>query len=96
MVRSTKVRVALHKANTKLSPSASPTSSAQARNRADHRHHALDALVVALAHPGYTQRLSRWFQLKDDPARPPLPELPPPFKDDRTALGAGGGGRALA
>lgn len=53
------------------------------KTRADHRHHAIDALVAALAHPGYTQRLSRWFQARD--AEPPLPEpeLTPPFPNVR-------------
>jgi CRISPR-associated endonuclease Csn1 len=54
------------------------------KTRADHRHHAIDALVVALAHPGYTQILSRFFQQKDDPSRPPPPALEPPFADVRT------------
>lgn len=53
------------------------------KTRADHRHHAIDALVAALAHPGYTQRLSRWFQQKDDPGQPPPPALEPPFPDVR-------------
>jgi CRISPR-associated endonuclease Csn1 len=53
------------------------------KTRADHRHHAIDALVVALAHPGYTQVLSRFFQQKDDPSRPPPPALDPPFPDVR-------------
>ncbi len=53
------------------------------KTRADHRHHAIDALVAALAHPGYTQRLSRWFQQKDDPRQPPPPALDPPFPDVR-------------
>ncbi len=53
------------------------------KTRADHRHHAIDALVVALAHPGYTQTLSLFFQQKDDPSRPPPPALDPPFPDVR-------------
>lgn len=47
------------------------------KTRADHRHHAIDALVVACTHPGITQRLSRYFQAKDDPAAPPLVLDPP-------------------
>ncbi|MFN3370900.1 MAG: type II CRISPR RNA-guided endonuclease Cas9 [Sphingomonadaceae bacterium] len=54
------------------------------KTRADHRHHAIDALVAALAHPGYTQRLANWFQQKDDPLRPAPPALDPPFADIRT------------
>lgn len=54
------------------------------KTRADHRHHAIDALVVALAHPGYTQRLSRWFQARDAATPQPEPALDPPFADVRT------------
>lgn len=53
------------------------------KTRADHRHHAIDALVVALAHPGYTQRLSRWFQARDAATQQPEPPLEPPFPDVR-------------
>jgi len=53
------------------------------KTRADHRHHAIDALVVALAHPGYTQRLSRWFQARDAATPQPEPALDPPFADVR-------------
>lgn len=53
------------------------------KTRADHRHHALDALVVALAHPGYTQRLSRWFQARDAATPQPEPPLEPPFPNVR-------------
>jgi CRISPR-associated endonuclease Csn1 len=53
------------------------------KTRADHRHHAIDALVVALAHPGYTQRLSRWFQARDAATPQPEPPLDPPFADLR-------------
>lgn len=53
------------------------------KTRADHRHHALDALVVALAHPGYTQQLSRWFQARDSVQAIPEPVLDPPLPDVR-------------
>lgn len=51
------------------------------KNRADHRHHAIDALVVACAHPGMTQKLSSYWQAKDDPraAGPEKPKLNPPW-----------------
>lgn len=52
------------------------------KTRADHRHHAIDALVVACAHPGMTQRLSAYWQAKDDPAAP-RPHLPPPWANIR-------------
>ncbi len=35
------------------------------KNRADHRHHAIDALVVACAHGGYANKLSRYLQEHD-------------------------------
>ncbi len=62
-----------------------------AKTRADHRHHAIDALTVACTHPGITQRLSRYWQDKDDP-RAPQPHLPPPWPsirgDAETAVAA--------
>lgn len=48
------------------------------KTRADHRHHAVDALTVACAHPGMTARLSGYWQAKDD-TRAPRPHLPPPW-----------------
>lgn len=48
------------------------------KTRADHRHHAIDALTVACTHPGMTARLSGYWQAKDDP-RAPRPSLPPPW-----------------
>lgn len=58
------------------------------KTRADHRHHAVDALVAALAHPGYTQRLSRWFQARDAATPQPEPALEPPFPDVRAQAGS--------
>ena len=49
------------------------------KTRADHRHHAIDALTVACCHPGMTQKLSRYWQEEDDP-RAPQPNLPPPWE----------------
>lgn len=48
------------------------------KTRADHRHHAVDALVVSCAHPGMTNKLSRYWQLRDDP-RAKKPTLAPPW-----------------
>lgn len=48
------------------------------KTRADHRHHAIDALTVACTHPGMVNRLSRYWQAKDDP-RAERPSLPPPW-----------------
>lgn len=48
------------------------------KTRADHRHHAMDALVVACTDPGITHRLSRYWQQRDDPAAQ-RPRLPPPW-----------------
>lgn len=52
------------------------------KTRADHRHHAVDALTVACCHPGMTQKLSRYWQEEDDPRRP-QPHLPPPWETIR-------------
>ena len=52
------------------------------KTREDHRHHSIDALAVACAHPGMTQNLSRYWQVRDlerkkNPAtRKPRLELP--------------------
>ena len=53
------------------------------KTRADHRHHAIDALTVACCHPGMTQKLSRYWQEEDDP-RAPQPHLPPPWDTIRS------------
>ena len=52
------------------------------KTRADHRHHAIDALTVACCHPGMTQKLSRYWQQEDDP-RARQPHLPPPWETIR-------------
>ena len=52
------------------------------KTRADHRHHAIDALVVACAHPGMTQRLSNYWQARERPGvKRPL--LSPPWETVR-------------
>ena len=48
------------------------------KTRADHRHHAVDALTVACCHPRVTQQLARYWQNKDNPAAN-KPHLPPPW-----------------
>ena len=54
------------------------------KTRADHRHHAIDALTVACCHPGMTQKLSRYWQEKEeDDRRAPQPYLPPPWETIR-------------
>ncbi|WP_349368283.1 type II CRISPR RNA-guided endonuclease Cas9 [Salinarimonas sp.] len=52
------------------------------KTRADHRHHAIDALVVACASPGATQRLAGYWTQKEDP-RAARPHLPPPWPEIR-------------
>ncbi len=52
------------------------------KTRADHRHHAVDALAVACAHPGMTQRLSRYWQDEGNPVAQ-RPHLPPPWPSIR-------------
>ena len=53
------------------------------KTRADHRHHAIDALTVACCHPGMTQKLSRHWQEEDDPRAQP-PKLSPPWETIRS------------
>ena len=53
------------------------------KTRADHRHHAIDALTVACCHPGMTQKLSRYWQEEDDPCTK-QPSLPPPWETIRS------------
>lgn len=48
------------------------------KSRDDHRHHAVDALTVACTHPGMTEKLSRYWQDKDNP-RAREPQLLPPW-----------------
>ncbi len=48
------------------------------KTRADHRHHAVDALVVACTHPGVTNMLSRYWQAKDDTKTAASAPVPPP------------------
>ena len=52
------------------------------KTRSDHRHHAIDALVVACAHPGMTNRLSRYWQAMERPDVP-RPILRPPWETIR-------------
>jgi CRISPR-associated endonuclease Csn1 len=52
------------------------------KTRADHRHHAIDALVVACTDPGVTNRLSRYWQQRDDP-RVQSPKLDKPWANIR-------------
>ncbi len=50
--------------------------------RSDHRHHAVDAAVVAMTGQGHLQRLAH---VKFDPRRPELPPPWPSFRDDLAA-----------
>ena len=53
------------------------------KTRANHCHHAIDALTVACCHPGMTQQLSQHWQQEDDP-RAPQPHLSPPWETIRS------------
>lgn len=55
------------------------------KTRADHRHHAIDALVVACAHGGYVKRLSDWFAAAERHEKPHLPEPWPTIRHDAEA-----------
>ena len=50
--------------------------------RSDHRHHAIDALVVACVHSGMTNRLSRYWQARERP-EVQRPLLQPPWETIR-------------
>lgn len=52
------------------------------KTRADHRHHAIDALVVGCAHPGLTNVLARFWKWRENPSVE-APELPPPWPEIR-------------
>lgn len=56
------------------------------KTRADHRHHAIDAIVVACTGPGMINRLSRYWQAEDDPKRQ-APQLDPPWPTIRADAG---------
>lgn len=51
--------------------------------RADHRHHAIDALTVACAHPGMTQKLAGYWQ-SGESSGAEQPQLPQPWETIRT------------
>lgn len=59
-------------------------SSSTKKTRDDHRHHAIDALVVACTRTGITQRLSRYWRERDFEAI--QPEFPPPWASIRNDL----------
>jgi CRISPR-associated endonuclease Csn1 len=52
------------------------------KTRADHRHHAIDALVVACCHLDMTKKLARYWQAKDNPPTWE-PRLSPPWETIR-------------
>ena len=58
------------------------------KTRSDHRHHAIDALAVACAHPGMTQKLSRYWQVRESQIKKNLaahkPRLDRPWETIRT------------
>ena len=54
------------------------------KTRDDHRHHAIDAFVVACIDPGITQRLSRYYKQIETNIRSAV--LEPPWQGARTEL----------
>lgn len=48
----------------------------QGKNRSDHRHHAVDALVVALTTRAFVKRLADWHKLRETGVRPPQLDAP--------------------
>jgi CRISPR-associated endonuclease Csn1 len=58
------------------------------KNREDHRHHAVDALVVACTHPGVTKALSDYWSRRDGPdGAGSKPTLLPPWPSIRADAG---------
>jgi len=55
------------------------------KTRADHRHHAVDALAVACAGPAVVKRLSDYFADEERSVKPHLPEPWPSIRLDATA-----------
>ncbi len=49
------------------------------KNRADHRHHAVDALVVACCAPAMTTALSEYFKEREDHPEKGKPQILPPW-----------------
>lgn len=58
------------------------------KTRADHRHHAVDALAVACAHGGYAQKLAAYFKDERQGRNPHLPEPWPTIRRDAEAATA--------
>jgi CRISPR-associated endonuclease Csn1 len=52
------------------------------KTRADHRHHAIDAVTVACAHGGYAQRLAAYFKEESEGRTPHLAEPWPTIRAD--------------
>jgi CRISPR-associated endonuclease Csn1 len=48
----------------------------EGKTRADHRHHAIDALTAALTTRAFVKRLSDWYQVREIGVRPPKFERP--------------------
>jgi CRISPR-associated endonuclease Csn1 len=55
------------------------------KTRADHRHHAVDALAVACANPAYVKRLSDYYKNEERGLKPHLPEPWSTIRQDATA-----------
>jgi CRISPR-associated endonuclease Csn1 len=53
------------------------------KTRADHRHHAVDALTVACTHPGMTSRISQYWAAREN-IRTQKPLLAPPWQTIRS------------
>ena len=55
------------------------------KTRADHRHHAVDALAVACTSPAFVKRLSDYYRDEEQKKNPKLPEPWPTIRQDATA-----------
>lgn len=60
----------------------------ETKTRADHRHHAVDALAVALTSRSFVKRLADWHKVRETGARPP--KFNPPwqrmFEDTKVSI----------
>lgn len=55
------------------------------KTRADHRHHAIDALVVACTDAGRIQKLSKWLKEREEGRKPDLAEPWPTIRAEAAA-----------
>lgn len=65
---------------------ADTTNTTKEKNRQDHRHHAIDAAVIAATDEGLLQKISRASARNQDQGRDVVAATEPPFEDFRSGL----------